>query len=66
MNLQICPECHHLTVEFDTHQGVERCIFKQCGWVNRTGRPFVEGEPQSFEFSRIMEARVRAAGQEGE
>ena len=65
MNLRICPECHHLTIEFDLHQGVERCLNKQCGWVNRTGRPFVEGEPETFGFSRVMEARVKASREEG-
>lgn len=61
MSLQICPECHHLTIEFDPHQRVYRCLNKRCGWVNR-GRPFVEGEPESFAFSRVMEARVREGG----
>jgi len=63
MSLQICPKCDHLTIEFDIHQRVHRCLRMRCGWVNRTGRPFVEGEPKrTFAFSRVMEARVREEG----
>jgi len=61
MRLKICPECHRLSVEFDPHQRVERCLNRHCGWVNRTGHPLVEEDPESFEFSRIMEARVKAS-----
>jgi len=59
MNLQICPECHCLTIEFDPHQGLERCLNRRCGWVNRERRVLDE-EPKSFQFSRVMEARVKA------
>lgn len=59
MSLQICPECHRLTIEFDPHQGLERCLNKGCGWVNRE-RCVLDEEPESFGFSRVMEAKVKA------
>jgi len=59
--LKLCPECHRLSVEFDPHQSVERCLNRQCGWVNRERRALTaENEKlESFEFSRTMEKRVR-------
>ena len=60
--LKVCPECRRLSVEFDPHQSVERCLSRQCGWVNREGKALTpESEKlDSFKFSQTMERRVRA------
>jgi len=59
--LKLCPECHRFSVEFDPHQGVERCLNRECGWVNRQGKALTDKTEKlkSFEFSRTMQRRVR-------
>jgi hypothetical protein len=56
--LKICPKCHNLSIEYDPHQKIDRCLNMQCGWVNRKGE---EVEPQSFRFSITMEERVKGS-----
>jgi len=56
--LKLCPECRHLSVEFDPHQRVERCLNRHCGWVNREASA-TAAKAQSFKFSRTMERRVK-------
>lgn len=64
--LKLCPKCHRLSIEFDPHQNVERCLNRQCGWVNRDGLALLPetDKLQSFKFSRLMEKRVRANSKE--
>ncbi len=33
--LKVCPNCGRMTIEYDPHQGMERCLNRHCGWVNR-------------------------------
>ena len=60
--MSLCPKCSHLSVEFDRHQKVERCLNRKCDWVNRKGvTPSAESAKfPSFKFSRTMATRVRA------
>jgi len=64
--LKVCPECRRLSVEFDPHQSVERCLSRQCGWVNREGKALTPESEKlaSFRFSRTMEKRVRQNSKE--
>lgn len=57
--LKICPKCKSFSVEFDPHQMVERCLNRQCGWINRDRIPLPEQEARSYKFSHVMEKRVR-------
>jgi len=33
--LKLCPQCKRLSVEYDYYHHVEKCLNKECGWVNR-------------------------------
>jgi len=33
--LKLCPQCKRLSVEYDFYHHVEKCLNKECGWVNR-------------------------------
>ena len=37
--LKQCPQCRRLSVEFDYYHHAEKCLNKECGWVNRSGEP---------------------------
>jgi hypothetical protein len=56
--LKICPKCKNLSIEYDPHQEVERCLIKQCGFVIRQ-QCKEEVSPTSFKFSVTMESRVK-------
>ncbi len=30
-----CPECERTGVEYDAYNGVEKCLWRDCLWVNR-------------------------------
>ena len=32
--MKICLRCHRLSVEFDYVRGEERCLWRDCNWVN--------------------------------
>ena len=33
--LKLCPQCKRLSVEYDFYHHVEKCLNKECNWVNR-------------------------------
>ena len=33
--LKLCPQCKRLSVEYNYYHHVEKCLNKECGWVNR-------------------------------
>jgi len=58
--MELCVKCRSYSMEFDPHQGTERCLNYHCGWINRDKVLLSEqSPPRSFEFSRVMEERVR-------
>ena len=32
-----CPECQRFSVEYDPSIGAERCLWRECLWVNAKG-----------------------------
>ena len=34
MGMKRCPKCHRFGVEFDPYNHMERCLWKDCLWVN--------------------------------
>lgn len=34
MGLKICPRCHRLSIDFDYVRREERCLYRDCNWVN--------------------------------
>ncbi len=40
--LKLCPQCKRLSVEYDYYHHVEKCLNKECGWVNRGEKPVEE------------------------
>ncbi len=40
--LQLCPQCKRLSVEYDLYHHTEKCLSKECGWVNRERKPLGE------------------------
>jgi len=59
--LKICPRCKRQSVEYDLYHHVEKCLNKECGWVNRANKPLEEGAgfaPPSMKISAILEART--------
>lgn len=41
--LKVCPRCKGMTVEYDYHHRVEKCLNKECGWVNRDKEALPDG-----------------------
>ena len=33
--MKICLQCKRLSVDFDFIRGEERCLWKDCNWVNK-------------------------------
>jgi len=46
--LKLCPQCKRLSVEYDYYHHAEKCLNKDCGWVNRGEKPL--GEATDFVF----------------
>lgn len=66
--LKLCPQCKRLSVEYDLYHRMEKCLNKECGWVNRDNKPIGEAsnfEPPKIKLSAILEKRnhVRFAEQ---
>ena len=40
--LKQCPQCKRLSVEYDYYHHAEKCLSKDCGWVNRGDKPLEE------------------------
>ena len=40
--LKLCPQCERLSIEYDYYHHVEKCLNKECGWVNRENKPLEE------------------------
>lgn len=55
---EICPKCRCYSMEFDPHQGRERCLNWNCGYINRSGEPIPEQKARSYKFSEVMAKRV--------
>ena len=58
--LKPCPRCKRLSVEYDFYHHVDKCLNKECGWVNREKKPLEEGinfAPPSMKLSAILEER---------
>lgn len=58
--LKPCPQCKRLSVEYDFYHHVEKCLNKECGWVNREKKPSEERinfVPPSMKLSAILEER---------
>jgi hypothetical protein len=58
--LKLCPKCKRLSVEYDYYHHVEKCLNKECGWVNRGEQN--QGEqttfvPPSTKLGAILEER---------
>ncbi len=56
--LHICPECKRLSVEYDYYHHVEKCLNRECGWVNRecmTLGKMVGFSPPSMKLSAKLE-----------
>lgn len=58
--LKLCPQCKRLSVEYDFYHHVEKCLNKECGWVNRGEEH--QGEqtafaPPSTKLGAILEKR---------
>ena len=49
--LKLCPQCKRLSVEYDFHHHVEKCLNKECSWVNRDKKQM--GEPIDFAPPRM-------------
>jgi hypothetical protein len=32
-----CPQCHRFGVDYDPYSGIERCVWRDCLWVNKDG-----------------------------
>ena len=66
--MKLCPECKGLSVEFDSYHRVEKCLNRNCGWVNRDkqqlGEPRDNGLPQ-FRLSAVLERRNNKRFAEG-
>ncbi len=58
--LKLCPQCKRLSVEYDFHHQAEKCLNKECGWVNR-GSKLLEEQinfaPPRIKLSEILEER---------
>ena len=58
--LNLCPQCKRLSVEYDFYHHVEKCLNKECGWVNREKKPLgetIDFAPPSMKLSAILEER---------
>ena len=58
--LKLCPQCKRLSVEYDFYHQVEKCLNKECGWVNRENKALGEAidfAPPSMKLSVILEER---------
>ena len=58
--LKLCPQCKHLSVEYDPYHHVERCLNRECCWVNRDKKVLEESagfEPPRMKISESLEAR---------
>ncbi len=57
--LKLCPQCKRLSVEYDLYHHVEKCLNKECGWVNRNGKPLEVSNfaLPSMKLSAILEER---------
>lgn len=54
--LKPCPQCKRLSVEYDFYHHVEKCLNKECGWVNREGEQTTFAPP-STKLGAILEKR---------
>lgn len=63
--LSVCPRCKNLTVEYDSYQRVEKCLNRECGWVNRGKEAQKKSETSipSCKFSQTMVERVHRRNQ---
>jgi len=50
--LKRCPECFRFDVEYDPVIGTERCLWKDCGWVNKEHKD-LENENYDCNFSKF-------------
>ncbi len=58
--LKPCPQCKRLSVEYDFYHQVERCLNKECAWVNRGEKSLGEQTafaPPSTKLGAILEER---------
>ena len=58
--LKPCPQCKRLSVEYDFYHHVDKCLSKECGWVNRGEQPLGEQTafaPPSTKLGVILEQR---------
>ena len=58
--LKWCPLCERLSVDYDFYHHVERCLNKECGWVNRGEQNVGEQTafaPPSTKLGAILEER---------
>jgi len=49
--LKLCPQCKRLSVEYDFYHHIERCLNRECHWVNRDKKSL--GESVDFELPRM-------------
>lgn len=62
--LKCCPQCKRLAVEYDPYHRVEKCLNKECGWVNREKKDVEELSAvafKTFRLSAVLEARNQKA-----
>ena len=58
--LKPCPQCKRLSVEYDFYHHVEKCLNRECCWVNRDKKPLgesVDFAPPRMKISELLEEK---------
>jgi hypothetical protein len=58
--LKRCPQCNRLSIEYDPYHRIEKCLNKECGWVNREKKALEESPDSDMPtvgLSAILEVR---------
>jgi len=58
--LKPCPQCKRLSVEYDFYHHIEKCLSRECNWVNRDRKPLegsVDFAPPEMKISVSLERR---------
>lgn len=51
-DMKICPKCGKLGIENDPFSGIERCLWKDCLWVNKEGKK-IKNNKCEFSFANF-------------
>ena len=48
-----CPKCGRFTVEYDPDLETERCLWKDCNWINKEKNNDFENKKHKYNYKNV-------------